>query len=113
MKNKYVKIFFTFIIGIVCLFGIDYVNAKTVAMGIKSNKTTVEPGDTIRIDLPVLCVAKGTNVSKIDTGFEYDSNALSKDLEKANKKFKGDKTKIINSLLRKGYSYEEINTSLK
>lgn len=44
---------------------------------------------------------------------EYDSNALSKDLEKANKKFKGDKTKIINSLLRKGYSYEEINTSLK
>ena len=47
MKNKYVKIFFTFIIGIVCLFGIDYVDAKTVAMGIKSNKTTVEPGDTI------------------------------------------------------------------
>lgn len=76
MKNKYVKFFFIFIIGIVCLFGIDYVNAKTVAMGIKSNKTTVEPGDTIRIDLPVLCVAKGTNIGKIDTGFEYDSNVF-------------------------------------
>ena len=89
MKNKYVKIFFTFIIGIVCLFGIDYVDAKTVAMGIKSNKTTVEPGDTIRIDLPVLCVAKGTNVSKIDTGFEYDSNALTATEVKNVKYFNG------------------------
>ncbi len=39
----------------------------------------------------------------------YESNAISKDFEKACKKFKNDKTKITNSLLRKGYSYEEIN----
>ena len=52
-------------------------------------------------------------IEDVLSNIEYDSNALSKDLEKANKKFKGDKTKIINSLLRKGYSYEEINTSLK
>lgn len=52
-------------------------------------------------------------IDEILSNIEYDSNALSKDLEKANKKFKGDKTKIINFLLRKGYSYEEINTSLK
>ena len=52
-------------------------------------------------------------IENVLSNIEYDSNALSKDLEKANKKFKGDKTKIINSLLRKGYSYEEINTFLK
>ena len=52
-------------------------------------------------------------IEDVLSNIEYDSNALSKDLEKANKKFKGDKTKIINSLLRKGYSYEEINTFLK
>lgn len=52
-------------------------------------------------------------IENVLSNIEYDSNALNKDLEKANKKFKGDKTKIINSLLRKGYSYEEINTSLK
>ena len=52
-------------------------------------------------------------IENVLSNIEYDSNALSKDLEKSNKKFKGDKTKIINSLLRKGYSYEEINTSLK
>ena len=52
-------------------------------------------------------------IENVLSNIEYDSNALSKDLEKANKKFKGDKTKIINSLLRKGYSYEEINSSLK
>lgn len=52
-------------------------------------------------------------IENVLSNIEYDSNALSKDLEKANKKFKGYKTKIINSLLRKGYSYEEINTSLK
>ena len=52
-------------------------------------------------------------IENVLSNIEYDSNALSKDLEKANKKFKVDKTKIINSLLRKGYSYEEINTSLK
>ena len=44
------------------------------------------------------------------SNIEYDSNALDKDYEKAFRKFKGDKIKIINSLLRKGYSYEEINS---
>ena len=40
---------------------------------------------------------------------EYESNALKKDFEKACRKFKNDKIKITNSLLRKGYNYEEIN----
>lgn len=39
---------------------------------------------------------------------EYVSNAIEKDFEKAKKKY-DDKTKIINYLLRKGYSFEEIN----
>lgn len=47
------------------------------------------------------------------SNIEYESDALSKDFEKCNKKFKGDKTKIINSLLRKGYTYEEVNSYFK
>jgi SOS response regulatory protein OraA/RecX len=43
---------------------------------------------------------------------EYESNALEKDLEKAKKKYISDKNKIISSLLRKGYSYEEINSKI-
>ena len=44
------------------------------------------------------------------SNIEYESNAIEKDFEKANKKYDGDKTKINNYLLRKGYSYEEINS---
>ena len=47
------------------------------------------------------------------SNIKYESNALIKDYEKSEKKFKGDKTKIINSLLRKGYSYEEIKSIAK
>ncbi len=42
------------------------------------------------------------------SNIEYSSNAIDKDFEKANKKYKDDKNKIVSSLLRKGYSYEEI-----
>lgn len=41
---------------------------------------------------------------------EYVSNALEKDFEKSFKKFKGDKNKILNSMIRKGYSYEEVSS---
>lgn len=44
---------------------------------------------------------------------EYSSNAIDKEIEKAKKKFKNDKNKIISSLFRKGYNYEEINSKLK
>ena len=44
---------------------------------------------------------------------KYESNALEKDFEKTSRKFKNDKIKITNSLLRKGYSYEEINSMFK
>ena len=44
---------------------------------------------------------------------EYNSNAIDKDIEKATKKFKNDRNKIISSLMRKGYSYEKINSKLK
>ena len=47
------------------------------------------------------------------SNINYESDALNKDYEKCFKKFKGDKNKIINSLLRKGYSYEEINHLIK
>ena len=44
---------------------------------------------------------------------EYESNAIDKDFEKVNRKFNRDKNKITSSLLRKGYSYEEINSKFK
>ena len=40
----------------------------------------------------------------------YESDSINKEFEKCFKKFKGDKYKITSSLLRKGYSYEEINS---
>ncbi len=40
----------------------------------------------------------------------YESDALENDFKKASKKYKDDNTKIVNYLLRKGYSYEEIKT---
>ncbi|NLC48691.1 MAG: hypothetical protein GX758_04975 [Tenericutes bacterium] len=40
----------------------------------------------------------------------YESNAVNKEYEKLNKKYKGDKNKIIASLLRKGFIYEEIKS---
>ena len=43
---------------------------------------------------------------------EYESDALEKDLEKLKRKY-DDKTKIVNSLLRKGYTYEEITSKIK
>ena len=42
----------------------------------------------------------------------YESDAIIKDYEKLKKKY-NDKNKIVSSLLRKGYSYEEINTQIK
>ncbi len=47
------------------------------------------------------------------SNIEYESNALEKDYEKALRKYSNDKTKLINSLLRKGYSYDEINSLIK
>ena len=44
---------------------------------------------------------------------EYDSDAIISDYQKALKKFKDNKDKIINSLLRKGYTYEEISSILR
>ncbi len=44
---------------------------------------------------------------------EYDSDAIIIDYQKALKKFKDNKDKIINSLLRKGYTYEEISSILR
>ncbi|MDD6272320.1 MAG: RecX family transcriptional regulator [bacterium] len=44
------------------------------------------------------------------SNIEYVSNAIEKDFDKCFKKFKGDKTKILNSMIRKGYSYEEVNS---
>lgn len=47
------------------------------------------------------------------SNIEYESNAIDKEIEKSKRKFKNDKTKIINSLLRKGYSYDEIKSKIE
>ena len=47
------------------------------------------------------------------SNIEYKSDALEKDYNKAFRKYSNDKTKLINSLLRKGYSYDEINSLIK
>ena len=52
-------------------------------------------------------------IDNILMNIEYSSNAIDKEIEKAKKKFKNDRNKIISSLLRKGYNYEEINSKLK
>lgn len=52
-------------------------------------------------------------IEEILKNIEYNSNALEKEAEKAKKKFKNDKTKIINSLLRKGFDYEDIKSIFK
>ena len=58
----------------------------------------------------------GYDSEMIDSFLEnvkYESNALNHDYEKAKKKYSNDNTKLINYLLRKGYSYEEIKTLTK
>ena len=52
-------------------------------------------------------------IDNILSDIKYESNALEKDFNSALKKYKDDKNKLINYLLRKGYSYDEINTKLK
>ena len=52
-------------------------------------------------------------IDELLSNIEYSSDALNKDFLKADRKFKGDKNKIISSLLRKGYSYDEINSNFK
>ena len=47
------------------------------------------------------------------SNIEYESDVLEKDYNKAFRKYSNDKTKLINSLLRKGYSYDEINSLIK
>ncbi len=67
---------FNFLFVFFCLFSYAFVSAKSISMGVISDKSTLSPGDTVKIDLVVSCVAKSTNVNKIDTGFEYDSNVF-------------------------------------
>lgn len=51
-------------------------------------------------------------INSVLSNIEYESNALEKDYNRALKKY-DDKNKIINYLLRKGYSYDEITSLLK
>lgn len=52
-------------------------------------------------------------IDKYLSCINYESNAIDKEFEKAFRKFKGDKNKVVSSLLRKGYSYDEINSKFK
>lgn len=47
------------------------------------------------------------------SNISYESNAIEKDIDKAIRKYKNDKNKIINYLLRKGYSYDEIKNNIR
>lgn len=51
-------------------------------------------------------------IEEVLSNINYESDALNKDYNKAIKKY-SDKNKIINYLLRKGYSYEDINNIIK
>lgn len=73
MRKNLFKMLFVFVCLLFCL---DSGSAKTVAMGISGNKTKLEPGEIIKVDLIVSCVAEGTDISKIDTGFEYDAKVF-------------------------------------
>lgn len=52
-------------------------------------------------------------IDKYLSCINYESNAIDKEFEKAFRKFKGDKNKVVSSLLRKGYSYDEINSKFR
>lgn len=47
------------------------------------------------------------------SNIKYDNSSINKEAEKAYKKYKKDKNKIVNYLLRKGYTYEEVNSCLQ
>lgn len=49
-------------------------------------------------------------IDKYLSCIDYESNAIDRDYEKAVRKFKGDRNKIVSSLLRKGYSFDLINS---
>ena len=53
----------------------------------------------------------GDMVDEYLSNIEYNSNSIDKDIEKSKRKY-NDKNKIINFLLRKGYSYDEIKSKL-
>ena len=44
------------------------------------------------------------------SNIEYVSNAVVKDIDKGVKNFEAENTKKLNSMIRKGYSYEEVNS---
>ena len=59
--------------------------------------------------------AKGYSKEMIEdalSNIEYKSDAFEKDFDKAVKKYKDDKNKIIMFLVRKGYDYNEIKNKL-
>ena len=47
-------------------------------------------------------------IDELLSNIKYESNSLDNEFNKASRKYKDNNTKIINSLLRKGYTYEEI-----
>ena len=52
-------------------------------------------------------------IDELLSNIKYNSNALENDYKKAIKKYTNDSTKVYSYLLRKGYSYEEINNIIK
>ena len=52
-------------------------------------------------------------IDELLSNISYESDSLKKEYEKVSRKFKGERNKIISSLLRKGYTYEEINSFVK
>ena len=52
-------------------------------------------------------------IEKKLSNIKYESDSITKDAEKAIKKYKTDKNKIISFLMRKGYSYDDIKLKIK
>ena len=63
--------------------------------------------DLTREEKNLICKKVDEYLSNI----EYESNSIDKDIDKYKRKY-SDKNKLINALLRKGYSYEDIKSKL-
>lgn len=81
------------------------INKKLISLKNKSYYAII---NKLKIDLFNLGYDKSMIEDKL-SNIEYNNDNIKKEYNKAIKKYKNDKNKVINYLLRKGYSYEEVN----
>ncbi len=76
-----------------------------------NNKSYYMFFNKLKNDLYLKGYSKELIESKI-SNIKYESDSIDKDMSKAIKKYKNDKNRIIGYLMRKGYSYDDIKSSL-